>query len=143
MQMDRILIILILATLPGCRSQDSTAIADNFLRSDSRSVDLSVAVPGEWDRVCVLGPYSNNSKAAQTLGFDWPAETLTDISQSDAISVLVFARGDVVETYVEHSRVYGDFSSLSGRCFPKERAKFVQVVRPTTGWTGLFPADEV
>jgi len=143
MQMRRILMIFMLAALAACRSQDSAAVANNFLSSDPRGVDLSVAVRGEWDRVCVLGPYSNDTKAADILGFSWPAETLTDISHSDAISVLVFARDESVVTYVEHSRGYGDFSNLSGRCFAKDRAKFVHIDRPVTGWPGLFPADEV
>lgn len=143
MPMRPILMIFMLAALAACRSQDSTAIANEFLSSDPRGVDLSVAVHGEWDRVCVLGPYSNDAMAADILGFNWPAEALTDISHRDGIAVLVFARDDSVVTYVEHSRGYGDFSNLSGRCFAKDRAKFVQVDRPVTGWPGLFPADEV
>lgn len=136
------LIMLMLAALSGCRSQDSAAIADSFSSSESGAVDLSAVVQGDWDRVCVLGPYSNNDKAAQTLGFTWPAETLTDVHQNDGFSVLVFVRGDAVLKHVEHSRGSGDFSNLSGRCFPKDNAKFVQVARPVKGWPGLFPADE-
>ena len=51
-------LLLMLAALSGCRSQDSAAIADNCSGSGGRVVDLAAAVPGEWDRVCVLGPYS-------------------------------------------------------------------------------------
>lgn len=135
-------LLLMLAALSGCRSQDSAAIADNFSSSGGRVVDLAAAVPGEWDRVCVLGPYSDNAKSAQTLGFDWPSGTLTNVRHSDAVSVLVFVRGGATVKYVEHSRGSGDFSNLSGRCFARALARFVQVDRPAIGWSGLFPADE-
>ena len=135
------LVVLIVASLCGCRSQDSAAITHNILRSERRAVALSAAVPGDWDRVCILGPYTDNEKAAQTLGFPWAAETLTDIHQNDGMSVLVFARGNAVVKHVEHPRGSGDFSSLSGRCFPKARARFVQVIPPGNGWPGLVPAD--
>ena len=136
------LIVLMLAALSGCRSQDSAAIADSFSSSEPGAVDLSATVQGNWDRVCVLGPYTNNQKAAQTLGFAWAVETLTDVYRNDGISVLVFVRGDAVLKHVEHSRGSGDFSNLSGRCFPRDRAKFVHVARPVKGLPGLFPADE-
>jgi hypothetical protein len=136
------LVLLLLAALCGCRSQDSAAITHNLLRSERRAVDLSAAVPGDWDRVCILGPYADNEKAAQTLGFPWAAETLTDIHQNDGMSVLVFVRVNAVVKHVEHARGSGDFSSLSGRCYPKDRAKFVQVIRQGNGWPGLVLADE-
>jgi hypothetical protein len=142
MRMGDALFVLMLSALYGCRSQDSAEIAHNFISSERRAVDLSAAVPGNWDRVCVLGPYANNHKAAQTLGFPWPAETYSDIHQNDGISVLVFVRGNAVVKHVEHTRGSGDFSTLSGRCFPKDRAKFVQVIRPGNGWPRLVPADE-
>ncbi len=129
------------AALCGCQKQDSAAITQNFLLSERRAVDLSAAVPGEWDRVCILGPYSNNEKAAQTLGFQWAAETLTDIHHNDGISVLVFVRGNAVMKHVEQPRSSGEFSSLSGRCFPKGRATFIQVIRPGNGSPSLVPAD--
>ena len=135
------LVVVLVAAVCGCRNQDSAAITHNVLRSERRAVDLSAAVPGDWDTVCVLGPYSNNEKAEQTLGFPWAAETLTDIHHNDGISVLVFVRGNAVMKHVEHPRSSGEFSSLSGRCFPKNRATFIQVIRPGDGSPGLVPAD--
>lgn len=140
MHMRRTVFAVMLVVLSACRSADSSSIADQF--STSESVDLATAVPGNWDRVCVLGPYSNNAMAAQVLGFTWPVETLTEIEHNDGISLLVFVQGESVAKHVEHSRRSGDFSNLTGRCFSQANAKFVQVPDPVKGWPGLFPANE-
>ncbi|WP_257385206.1 hypothetical protein [Tahibacter caeni] len=133
-----------LVVLAGCQFNNptSTAIADQFSASGRRSVDLASAAPGNWDRVCVFGPYSDDAAAGQTLGFQWPAETLTDIEWNEGISLLVFVRGSSVIDYVEHSRRSGDFTNLTGRCFPRANARFLQVAHPAKGWPGLFPTDE-
>lgn len=135
---------LLLLVLAGCHSGSpvSRAIADQFSASGNRRVDLASAVPGEWERVCILGPYSNDAAAARTLGFRWSAETLTGIEQNDGISLLVFVKDATVADYVEHPRDSGDFTNLSGRCFPRAGARFVQVPKPASGWPGLFPEDE-
>jgi hypothetical protein len=137
-----VVLLLMLVTLIACGSRDSSSIADQFSASGRKSVDLAVAVPGNWNRVCVLGPYSTDTVAAETLGFEWSAETLTDIGRSEGASLLVFVRRKTVLNYVEHPRRSGDFSNLTGRCFSHGNAKFVQVDQPTDGWAGLFPADE-
>lgn len=142
MHFNRSVLLLILVTLAACGNRDSSSIADQFSASGRKSVDLAVAVPGDWDRVCVLGPYSSDAEAAETLGFKWPAEFLTGIEHSDGISLLIFVKGKTVLSYIEHPRVSGDFSNLRGRCFPHGSAKFVEVDQPANGWAGLFPADE-
>ena len=136
------MLVLILVAITGCRDSASSSIAEQFSASGRKGVDLAAAVPGNWDRVCVVGPYSSDAVAAQTLGFEWPAETLTDIERDDGISLLVFVRDKSAIDYVEHSRGSGDFSNLTGRCFSHTKAKFVQVAKPVKGWPGLFPADE-
>jgi hypothetical protein len=133
---------LLLATLSACQSPTSSDIAKQFEASGGNSIDLATAVPGNWDRVCILGPYSRNAAAAKTLGFEWPAESHSRIAGNDGISLLVFVRGNAVENHVEHPRRAGDFSNLSGRCFSQSDAKFFQVDKPGKGWSGLFPAKE-
>jgi len=138
----RWVLVLMLVAPTGCRDSSSSSIANQFSASGRKGVDLAAAVPGNWDRVCILGPYSSNAVAAQTLGVEWPAETLTDIERDDGISLLFFVRDKSVIDYVEHSRGSGDFSNLTGRCFSRSKAKFLQVVKPVKGWPGLFPADD-
>lgn len=135
-------LVLTIAALCGCSDPASSSIAEQFSASEGRRVDLGSAVDGNWDRVCVLGPYSTDSDAAEALGFSWPAEALTDIARDDGISLLIFVREKSVLKFVEHPRRFGDFSNLSGRCFARKSAKFVQIARPAKGWPGLFPADD-
>lgn len=142
MYFNRCILLLVLATMAACADSDSSLIADQFSKSRRESVDLAAAVPGSWDRVCILGPYSNDIAATEALGFEWPAESLTDIERSDEISLLIFVEDQTVTNYIEHPRRSGDFSNLRGRCFPRDNSKFVQVAQPATGWAGLFPADE-
>jgi hypothetical protein len=134
----------VLAALAGCQlnSASSSSIADQFLASGRRSVNLSSAVPGSWERVCILGPYSNNAAANGALGFNWPAESLTSIKENDGISLLIFVQGKSVVGYVEQPRNVGDFTNLSGRCFLRGSAKFKQVAHPKNGRVGLFPENE-
>lgn len=140
-----IFVILLLAALAGCQPghRISSSIRDQFLASGRKSVDLAVAVPGTWKRVCILGPYSSNATAKQMLGFDWDSESRSSIKDNEGISLLLFVQDHKVIDYVEHSRSAGDFTNLTGRCFSSSSAKFVQVAHPQDGWPGLFPLDEI
>lgn len=144
MSFHRYLLAFSLTMLIGCQPHDSisSSIDKQFSSSGGKVIDLAVAAPSEWDRVCILGPYSNHETVKEALGFNWPSETLTSIDRNDGISLLVFVQGNFVIAYVEHSRRSGDFSNLSGHCFSRDSAKFQQVDRPAKGWPGLFPANE-
>ena len=132
--------LLVLASLAACGrpgADVSREIARQFQLSDGGSLNLAQAVPGAWEEVCVLGPYSDNIAASNTLGFDWNAESKTSIQSNDSIALLVFVKdGDVLE-YVEHPLADGDFSRLSGKCFAREESAFVHEAIPAKGWPGL------
>jgi len=127
----------------GCTAQDSisSAIAKEFAESNGTSVNLATAVPGTWEKVCVLGPYSSNDTAKQTLGFEWDAEAKTSIQTNEGISVLLFVQETKVIAFIEHPRKYGDFSNLTAQCFPKHKAQFSHDSKPAKGWPGLFPKN--
>ena len=131
--------LVALATLASCRSgQISTEIQRQFEARGS-VVDLATAYPSQWERVCILGPYSRNSSARTALGFEWDAEANSSIESNDRVSLLIFvSNGEVVE-YVEHPRSHGDFSNLTTQCFAKTLSVFAQDQRPEKGWPGLFP----
>ena len=138
-----IVVSCILVTAAGCTAHDSTssAIARQFAESKGSSVSLATAVPSAWERVCVLGPYSNNDTAKKTLGFEWNAETQTSIQTNEGISLLLFVQDNKVVSHVEHSRNHGDFSNLTTQCFPRQKAQFIHDPKPTKGWPGLFPKN--
>lgn len=131
------LLLTTLLALTACGESASNNIKQQL---ESRGlVELQTAVPGDWERVCILGPYSNNEAATATLGFNWPVEKHSSISYSDGISLLVFVHARKVVTALEHPRRSGDFSDLSGRCFSREKAHFVQQAQPDDGWPWLVP----
>src|SRR3546814_20298599 len=55
------------------------------------------------------------------------------------MSLLIFVHNNEVVTTVEHLRSHGDFSNLSGRCFPRDLAQFIQQDRPDNSWPWLAP----
>lgn len=127
----------------GCASRDasSLAIAGQFDESKGTSVNLAAAVPGNWEKVCVLGPYATNKTAKKALGFEWSAESKTSITANEGISLLLFVQENKVTAYVEHPRNHGDLSNLTAQCIPREKAQFVHDQKPAKGWPGLFPKN--
>ena len=129
-----------LAALAGCERPGrnvSSEIGRQFQLSGDGSVNLAQVVPGPWDEVCVLAPYSDNTAARKTLGFDWNAEARTSIHTNDSIALLVFVKNGDVLDYVEHPRGDGDFSNLGGKCFAREESAFVHQPIPSRGSSGL------
>ena len=138
--------LLLIGALLGCSTGCSesepgiaVSIAGQFNQSNGATIDLVVANPQAWDRVCVFGPYSDNAAAKKALGFDWDVESRTAISTNDGIALLLFAQGQQVTGIVEHPRNLGDFSTLTGQCFPRARARFYQNTQPQAGLPGLYP----
>jgi len=133
----------ILVVAVSCTAHDATssAIAKQFAESKGSSVSLTAALPSAWEKVCVLGPYSNNDAAKQTLEFEWNAEAKTSIRTNEGISLLLFVQDKQVVSYVEHPRNHGDFSNLTTQCFPRDRTEFIHNPKPTKGWPGLFPKN--
>ena len=109
--------------------------------SGSAVIDLTKAVPSDWDRVCVLGPYSTDTIAATTLGFDWKVDMHSSIGSSDSISLIVFEKHGKVVRDIDVPRRDGDFSNLSGRCFPRDHAKFVLKPLAPGAWPYVVPED--
>ena len=131
--------IVVAGALTSCGSSHiSESIGEQF--AATRTVDLQVAAPESWDRVCIIGPYQGNEAAQQTLGFSWPVESRSSITKSDGISLLLFVRAEDVVAAVEQRRDRGDFSSLDGRCFSRSEAQFVHSPRAEEDWPELVPS---
>jgi len=131
-------LVAILLSLAACGADETSVIIERQLQS-GEFVDLDAGVPGPWERVCILGPYSDNRAAADALGFHWPVEDRSSIAQSDGVSLLLFVRGNEVLAAVEHPRSNGDFAELSGRCFPRAQAQFSRQTPSGNGWPTLVP----
>jgi hypothetical protein len=135
----RSILILILVVCTGCRDY-SAEISNQFNASSRESIDLKKAVPSQWEKVCVIGPYTDNAATEKTLGFKWPVESHSAIGHSDGISLLVFVRGNSAIEHVEHPRNEGDFAKLSGQCFSPSEAKFKRVKDIPDNWPELVQA---
>ena len=123
----------------ACTSGDiSASIAKQYKESKGTSVNLAIAAPGEWDRVCIVGPYANNDRAKKILGFYWDVESESSITLNEGISLLLFVRNQDVIFHVEHSREEGDFTTVSSKCFTQSEAVFFYDVNPKTGRGGLY-----
>ncbi len=120
------------------------SISRQFEQTGRRTVNLDSAVPRSWNRVCILGPYTDNAATHATLGFKWDSDKVSDVATNEGIVLLAFVDNagdaDKVAFFTNYPRGKGDFSNLSRRCFARADAKFEQVDRPLKGWSGLFAA---
>ncbi len=142
--MNYFLSVLILLLVPACDSPTVTVsdeITRKFQASGRTFVNLVEVLPVPWDRVCILGPYSDNSAAQKTLGFHWDVEATSSIPNDDDRALLLFVKDQTVVELVEHPRRNGDFANLSRQCFVRERATFHHQTNPKKGWPGLFPKE--
>lgn len=111
----------------GWRISQRLAVA---VESATTTIDMTEVAPFDWDRVCVLRPYSGPNQAREVLGFDWAVEDKSDIGSLDAISLLVFVQGREVVAYAEHPRGQGDLALLKPWCLDRGAAHLVRMPSP-------------
>ena len=116
---------LLLVSLVACDSTRRASAIESELARTQR-VDLARVMPGVWDRVCILGPYSTDQDAAVLVGAPWSLRDNSSAWASDGVSALVFVRGNTVVSSLDISRAKGDFSALSDKCFAHSGARFVR-----------------
>ena len=90
-------------------------------QSEIRLGELDVSFA--WDKVCIFGPYTNNQKARQVLGFDWDLEARSQIHFSDSINALIFLYQGSVNQVVDLRRRIVDFKVLDV-CLPRPETTF-------------------
>ncbi|MBE9140775.1 LysE family translocator [Nodosilinea sp. LEGE 07088] len=105
------------------------------LESPVETIDLADIGPPNWERLCVLSPYSTNENASSTLGFDWDVEGKTGIESRDDVYVLVFVDQGNVLSHVEIPRQERELINSSISCL--ERADSIIVWSADDGWSVL------
>lgn len=136
--------LLFLFLFLGCEapvSKISEELTRQFQASGRSFVNLAEVVPAPWEKVCILGPFSDNKAVATTLGFDWPEISKSSIETDKDIALLLFVNGNKVVEFVDHPRRDGDFTNLSRQCYSRQRAIFVHLTNPPKGYPGLFPKE--
>ena len=126
--MARYLILILVLSLSGCGTHSSKPLV---LDTDSGIVDLAEQLPGEWQKVCILPPYSTNRAAKELLGFEYNVEWHSSITVSDSITLLLTVDHGAVAKGFEIGRRNLDFSSLGSVCYGRSEARFSL---PEHGW---------
>ena len=98
------------------------------LHAPDNRITLSEALPGDWDHVCVLSPYSTSPMAKEVTGIRINVELQSSISMSDSISALITMKGGRVKDLYEVARDSVDFSSLGGKCYTRNDSTFTKPV---------------
>ncbi len=88
-------------------------------------IDLAKAVPGNWERVYILAPYTTNSRAREILGVPVNVARRSNIGSSDSIALLVTIQDSQVKGLFEISFRRANFTPHAGECFPKNDARFL------------------
>jgi hypothetical protein len=119
--MKKVIIFFILIFLTSCSNKQeeneiSKSIYSQLKQSEWKIIDFSKTVPFQYEKVCILGPYTTKESAEQALGFYWDVQKETEISTNDGINLIAFIKENKVISYVEHSRAKGDFWKLSRKC---------------------------
>ena len=87
-------------------------------------IKLIEYVDGNWEKVCVLGPYSDNAAASELLGFQWPLESLSSVWVNDGVTLLLFVKSGEILNYYEVARAPYDFSVFSNSCIERALSSF-------------------
>lgn len=138
--MKNFIVLFCLFAVASCgsgRSEISKELESQIKSNKWESIDLSRVGGPDWDRVCIFGPYSDNTRAERVLGFKWDLEKKTSIFSSDGVNVLAFVKDNDIIAYIEHPRNLGDFAELSGRCFSRSNAVLVRKKQRKDNWVSL------
>ena len=72
-------------------------------------VDFKKIADFEWERLLIVGPYSNISRVLTEEGLNWQRPVI-QIESSDDITLLMFAKKNNVVAFAHYPRGKGDFS---------------------------------
>ena len=129
----------LLATfLAGCGRAAPEAQLLEIAPADG-TADLARLLPGAWDRVCILAPYSTNSRAAEVLGSGIDITGSSDIGWSDSIALLVTMQGDQATGLYEVPLDGLNFARLGGHCYQHDAARFTVDKRGARYATAVDP----
>ena len=112
---------VILIFLLSCSSDRAVTFKPKIIDG---KIDLSSQIVGNWDKVCILGPYTLEPNASEILGFESDVLDRSDISGDDTITLLVVLQGQSITGLYEVPRGHADFTKLGSGCFNRKSAKF-------------------
>ena len=131
------MILAFVSLLAGCNStatQTRDTLTDQ-LESSVETIDLADIGSSDWERLCVLAPYSTNESAIAQFGFDWDAEGETGIEQRDDVYIIVFADQENVLSHIEMPRHPRELINSSISCL--ERSDSTIIWSAEEGWEAV------
>lgn len=123
--MNYLYFLVFILGLSACSNGEEEAPRLNFGYA-KEPIELVEYVDDNWEKVCFLGPYSNNEAASELLGFEWPLESLTSVWINDGVTLLVFVENKSVQSYYEVSRAPYDFNVFSNSCVSRASSSFLK-----------------
>lgn len=114
----RQLALVLAASLAAC-SQELPTLDLRVIRGE---VDLARQVPGDWDRVCLLTPYTSTGVAAEKTGLSMMEVAGLGLENSDHLHILFFMRGEQVFAAYQVPRQQVDFDYTQPTCLDKSDA---------------------
>lgn len=114
-------ISLLALLLTGC-SQSLPPLA---LTVENGHVDLAQQVTGDWDSVCILTPYTTDTKAALITGLNVADIAGSGIASSDSFQVLVFLKDQALHSQYQVNFSDARFDLTTPWCFDKEQSYLV------------------
>ena len=123
--------VLLSLLLAGCGGEN---LEITHLDTSSGIIDLSVQLPGDWERVCVLKPYTTSESAGEVLGFEYDIfASNSGVFVLDDRNLLVTTKNNSVIGEYDVLLMNADFTSLEKSCFAAKKAIFT--IRQTgDGW---------
>ena len=109
--MKNIIPIFLASLLLSCNSPNNDliiSIENELLLNNGKSINLSKVTNFEWERVCVINPYSLQENQDKILGF----KTQLLVTGNDGVSTLTFIKNNKVLSYINQPRNKGDFLNL-------------------------------
>jgi hypothetical protein len=106
------------------RASFPTKLSAQLQKESQKTILFSdLDVTFAWDRVCIFGPYTNNTKAKSVLNMNWNIEERSQIHVSDSVNALVFLYQGSVNQVVDLKRGITDFTDLD-MCLSRNQANF-------------------
>jgi len=91
------------------------------------SIDLRVALGRDWDVLAVLGPYSDNERAAELLGFPFPFEDVSPWVNTEGGATFVVGRDSQLVGWFNMSSAAGYAFCLEGKRLTPDRTVIVDL----------------
>lgn len=113
--MKKVFLAVILALSLSSCSQEKSEVPRQIsmeIKSQSESLDFSIIVPFEWDRVFFFGPYTPETVIEQAIGTPWKEYKKSGIGFDDSHTLILFESKGKVVGWCMNPRNRGEFASL-------------------------------